>query len=464
MKYTLQHNIPREIFRAYDIRGIAEKELSENVVFTIGVALGNKAYDQQHKTVVVGRDGRLSGPALSAALVAGLRAAGCDVIDIGRVPTPLLYFATHLFETGTGIMLTGSHNPPQYNGLKIMIGGMSVFGEELAKVHQEIQSQRLIIREEGTYREQDINEKYLQTVVNKIHLSRPLKIVIDCGNGVTGQIAPLLFKALGCEVISLFCEVDGNFPNHHPDPMVPANLKWLMETVKKEKADVGLAFDGDGDRLGVVTEHGDIIWPDRQLLLFAQDILKRQPGAMIIYDVKCTRLLKTFIEEQGGKPVMSATGHSIIKAELKRTGAPLGGEMSGHIFFKEGWYGFDDGLYCGARLLSLISQQALPISQVFEQFPSTITTPEMPIAIEEEKKFALIESLQQHATFPGATLTTIDGIRADYPNGWGLIRASNTTPTLVTRFEADTPEALAKIQEQFKQQIKKLVPNLKLPF
>jgi len=460
----IKTDLSSNIFRAYDIRGIVDQELSVDAVYTIGIALGNKAWEQQHTQFIIGRDGRLSGPALSAALTEGLRAAGCSVIDLGMVPTPLLYFATHFLKTGTGVMITGSHNPTQYNGLKMLIAGDILHTTSITELYQRISQNKLITREYGDYKTRDITADYLHAVLSRVKLARSFKIVADCGNGVTGQLAPLLLKKLGNEVIPLFCEIDGHFPNHHPDPMVPKNLKTLIETVKKEKADLGLAFDGDGDRLGVVTEHGDIIWPDRQLMLFAQDVLQRFPGATIVYDVKCTRLLKTLIEQNGGKPLMSATGHSLIKAAVKRVQAPLAGEMSGHIFFSDNWYGFDDALYCAARLLELLAKQNLTIGQLFDQFPKTVSTPELPITVTEEEKFTLIKKLQHQAHFPTAEIITIDGICANYPHGWGLIRASNTTPTLVTRFEADTPENLAWIQQQFKQQLLTLAPHLKLPF
>lgn len=464
MTYTVPAHISPSIFRAYDIRGVVDQELSTDAVYAVGLALGNKAYAQQQTRFIVARDGRLSGPALSTALTAGLRASGCDVTDIGMVPTPLLYFATHTIGTGTGVMLTGSHNPAQYNGIKMLIAGDTLHTDAITDLYTRIHTQQLMTRTPGDYKTHDIHETYLTAVLDRIQLQRSFRVVVDCGNGVAGELAPLLLKKLGCEVVPLFCEIDGTFPNHHPDPMVPKNLTTLIATIKNEQADLGLAFDGDGDRLGLVTETGEIIWPDKQLMLFAQDVLKHHPNATIVYDVKCTRLLTELIQTCQGKALMSPTGHSLIKAAMKKTQAPLAGEMSGHMFFNDNWYGFDDALYCAARLLKLISQQPLSVSQLFAQFPQTVNTPELPITVSEEEKFGLIKIFQEQLQFPGAEVITIDGIRVDFPNGWGLIRASNTTPTLVTRFEADNQKTLEAIQTQFKTQLITLAPHLKLPF
>ncbi len=457
-------SISPTIFRAYDIRGIVGKELNADTVFALGLALGNTALEQNQKKFIIAYDGRLSSPELSHILIDGLLEAGCDVVNIGRVPTPVLYFATTTIGTGTGVMITGSHNPPNYNGFKMLIGGNTLHSEEIQDLYKRIINRQFSKHAKGSYSADDVTEAYLNKVTQQIKLARPLKVVVDCGNGVAGELAPRLLKELGCDVIPLFCEIDGHFPNHHPDPMVPANLKDLIAVVREKKADCGLAFDGDGDRLGLVTEDGDIIWPDRQLMLFSLDILKKKPGASIVYDVKCTRLLTQLIRENGGVPIMSQTGHSLIKAALKKSGAPLAGEMSGHIFFNDDWYGFDDALYCAARLLKLIAEQNKKTSELFAQFPNCISTPELPIPITEDIKMAVISALQKNANFPGAEIITIDGLRADFPKGWGLIRASNTTPTLVSRFEADDAETLVEIQEQFKKQLLAVAPDLKLPF
>lgn len=457
-------DISPSIFRAYDIRGVVGPEINANNVYALGLALGDIALEKNQKKFIVGRDGRLSSPEISHMLIDGLLEAGCDVIDIGMIPTPVLYFATHILGTGTGVMITGSHNPKQYNGFKIMIDGETLYGDAIQAIYQRIIKGKISKHQKGTYAKQDMQEQYLKKITEQIKLRRPLKIVIDSGNGVTGQLAPRLFTELGCKVVPLYCEIDGHFPNHHPDPTVPKNLEMLIQTVKTENADLGIAFDGDGDRLGLVTNQGEIIWPDKQLLLFAQDVLSRHPNAPIIYDVKCTRLLKELITNAGGKPIMSQTGHSLIKAALKKENAPLAGEMSGHIFFKEDWYGFDDGLYSAARLLKILAAQKKSISELFSQFPVMANTPEIAIPVDESKKFAIIQNLQQNAHFPEAEISTIDGIRADFANGWGLIRASNTTPTLVCRFEANDEQALEKIQQLFHDQLTALAPEIKLPF
>ena len=456
--------IPSGIFRAYDIRGIVEQELTVDRVYTLGLAIGNTAFEQGQTEIAVARDGRLSGPEFSQAMIQGILASGCNAIDLGMVPTPLLYFATNVLETHSGVMITGSHNPSNYNGFKLVIAGQTLYGPAIQNLYQRIVNNDLKIREPGLCKTYDIRERYLQTVIDQIHLNRSFKVVVDCGNGVTGELAPQLLTLLGCEVIPLFCDIDGHFPNHHPDPMDPKNLTTLINTVREQKADLGLAFDGDGDRLGLVTEQGDIIWPDRQLMLIATDMLRRYPGAGIVYDVKCTRLLTTLIREQGGQPLMSATGHSLIKAKLKETGAPLAGEMSGHIFFNDDWYGFDDALYAAARLLALLSTYQIAVGAVFAQFPQSVNTPELHIPIAENKKFALIQALQKNANFPDGEIITIDGLRVDFKAGWGLVRASNTTPCLVARFEADDVENLMRIQNLFRTQLLALDPELNLPF
>jgi phosphomannomutase/phosphoglucomutase len=417
---------------------------------------------------VVGRDGRLSGPRLQAALSEGLCSVGVDVIDIGSVPTPVVYFATHLLGTGTGVAITGSHNPPQYNGLKMMVAGATLAGEEIQALYEAIvtgggqSSPQTGAR--GTVSEQTVVPAYLDRILSDIRLARPLRIGVDCGNGVAGSIAPDFFTALGCEVFPLFCTVDGTFPNHHPDPADPHNLEDLIRAVKDHNLDLGLAFDGDGDRLGVVTRAGEIIWPDRQLMLYAADVLAERPGAEIIYDVKCTRHLARWIRDHGGTPLMWRTGHSLIKAKLKETGAPLAGEMSGHIFFNDRWYGFDDGLYTAARLLEILAKVKDPTATL-HALPNATSTPELQIKTQEGENYALVALLKEKAEFPGAReRILIDGVRVEYDDGFGLARPSNTTPVVVLRFEADNAEALARIQAEFRAVLTRLAPGLALPF
>jgi phosphomannomutase/phosphoglucomutase len=455
--------IPENIFKAYDIRGIVGKTLTADIVREIGRAIGSEAIARKQSTVVVGRDGRISGPEFAQALSDGLRAAGVNVIDVGMVPTPVLYFATHHLHTGSGVAITGSHNPPDYNGIKIMLGGETLSGEAISALRTRIIEGKLSSGA-GEWKAVDVVPDYIARVTSDVRLARPLKIVVDCGNGVPGMLAPRVLRELGCEVSELFCEVDGHFPNHHPDPSQPENLEDLIRAVKAQRADLGLAFDGDGDRLGVVTAEGVIIWPDRQMMLYAKDVLSRNPGATVIYDVKCTRNLATVIAQHGGEPLMWKTGHSLIKAKMRETGALLAGEMSGHIFFKERWYGFDDGLYTAARLLEILSHDARAPSAVFAELPETVNTPELKLEMMEGEHFKLMERLQKSAHFPGAKLTTIDGVRADFADGWGLARPSNTTPTVVIRFEAENKEALARIQKQFRDLILSLDPTLTLPF
>jgi len=453
------------IFRAYDIRGIVDETLTPEVVTQIGQAIGSEAAAKNQPKIVVARDGRLSGPKLIEALIEGLQAAGREVIDIGMVPTPLLYFATHYLKTGSGVMLTGSHNPPNYNGLKIMIGGETLSGDAIAALKTRIDSGDLITGN-GFRHTADIHHAYISHIHKDVKLARPFKVVIDCGNGVAGAVAPHLMQILGCQVIKLFCEVDGNFPNHHPDPSVPENLADLIKTVQMEHADLGLAFDGDGDRLGVVDAKGRIIWPDRQMILYATDLLKRHPGAKIIFDVKCTRHLANAIEQHGGKPLMWKTGHSFIKSGIKETGALLGGEMSGHIFFKERWYGFDDALYTAARLLEILAQDwnRAP-EEVFAALPDAVNTPELKLELDKfGEHYELMQKIRDTFHFEGAKITTIDGIRADFEDGWGLVRPSNTTPCLVIRFEADNQARLEAIAEQFRQQFLAIDNTLVLPF
>lgn len=455
--------ISASIFKAYDIRGVVSDSLTPDAVRQIGQAIGSLALERGETAAVIGRDGRLSGPELSAALAEGLQAAGVDVIDIGQVATPLVYFATHQLGTRTGVMVTGSHNPPEYNGLKMVVAGEAIHGDTIQSLRTRIIDGRLATGQ-GHYRTANVDAAYQDRIVSDVRLSRPMKIAIDCGNGVAGAFAPALFRALGCEVVELFCEVDGRFPNHHPDPAHPENLQDLMDALARTDCEIGLAFDGDGDRLGVVTRNGKIIFPDRQLMLFASDVLSRHPGAEIIFDVKCTRLLGQHIRDAGGRPVMWRTGHSLIKARLRESGAPLAGEMSGHVFFKDRWYGFDDGMYAGARLLEILSRSTNP-GEVLEALPDALCTPELHLRTEEGANHALVARLQANGGFDGAeAVITIDGVRAEYADGFGLARASNTTPVVVFRFEADSPESLARIQQAFSTAVLTLEPEAKLPF
>jgi len=455
--------VDASIFRAYDIRGVVNQTLTQQAVKQIGRAIGSEAIQRGRNTVVVGRDGRLSGPVLVQALIAGLVETGCDVKDIGVVPTPVLYFAANHLDTQTGVVVTGSHNPPDYNGLKIMIDGETLSGNSIQQLRERIEAGNFISGQGGV-EEMDIIPYYIERIRSDIKLERPLKVVIDCGNGVAGAVAPQLLQAIGCELTELFCEVDGNFPNHHPDPSKLENLKDLIDTVRQTQADIGLAFDGDGDRLGVITTEGNIIWADRVLMLFAADILDRNPGGLIIYDVKCSRFLDGIIRQHGGEPLMWKTGHSFIKTKMKETGALLAGEMSGHIFFKERWYGFDDGLYAAARLLELLGKDARPVTEVFASLPDSVNTPELNVAMQEGEPFRFIERLLASAHFEHAQVSTIDGLRADFEDGWGLVRASNTTPVLVLRFEADDQAALARIMEEFRRVLLQVDPGLSLPF
>ena len=456
--------IAPEIFKAYDIRGIVDRTLTEEAVERIGLGLGTVGAKRGVKRFVVGRDGRLSGPRLVAALTRGLNASGMDVTDIGVVATPMVYFATHELATGSGVMVTGSHNPPEYNGLKMMVAGDTLAAEAIQDLRKLVEAGSFAAGK-GSSETKDMKEAYLARIAGDVKLGRLVRVAIDCGNGSPGAVAPELFRRLGCEVQELYCEVDGNFPNHHPDPSKPENLQDLIRAVKEGHAELGLAFDGDGDRLGVVTKSGRIIYADRQLMLFAADVLQRNPGAKVIFDVKCTRNLFGWIRDHGGEPVMWKTGHSLIKAKLKETGAPLAGEMSGHIFFKERWYGFDDGLYAAARLLEIVSR-APDLNQALEGLPDSIATPELNIALDREgENHALIARLQKTARFEGATeVITLDGLRVEYADGFGLMRASNTTPVIVLRFEADTDEALARIQADFRRVLAKALPAATLPF
>ncbi len=455
--------LPASIFRAYDIRGVVGDTLTNEAAYWIGRAIGSESLAKGEPCVAVGRDGRLSGPQLVQQLIQGLLDCGCQVTDIGMVPTPVLYFATNVLEGKSGVMLTGSHNPPDYNGFKIVIAGDTQANEQIQALKTRIDNNDLASGV-GSIEQLDILDRYFKQIRDDIALAKPMKVVVDCGNGVAGVIAPQLIEALGCTVIPLFCEVDGNFPNHHPDPGKPENLVDLIARVKAEGADLGLAFDGDGDRVGVVTNAGNMVFPDRLMMLFSKDVVSRNPGADIIYDVKCTRRLGALISGYGGRPVMWKTGHSLIKKKMKETGALLAGEMSGHIFFKERWFGFDDGIYSAARLLEILSQEKRNSEQVFAAFPADISTPEINITVTDENKFRLIDRLQRDGVWGDANLTTLDGVRVDYQKGWGLVRASNTTPVLVLRFEAETEEELERIKEVFRAQLYTVAPELNLPF
>jgi len=456
-------NLPSQIFKAYDIRGIVGKTLTPEIVEAIGQAIGSEATARRQTQICIGYDGRLSGPELAAALARGIRKTGIHVIDLGMVATPMVYFAACHLGTNCGVMVTGSHNPPEYNGLKMVLGGETLSGEAIQGLRSRIELGELF-EGTGTYSQYDIAPEYINRIADDVKLARPMKIAVDCGNGVAGGFAKCLYSALGCEVQELFCEVDGHFPNHHPDPSVPENLADLIQALKTGDTEIGLAFDGDGDRLGVVTKDGAIIYPDRQLMLFAADVLSREPAATIIYDVKSTRNLNPWISDKGGQALLWKTGHSLVKAKMKETGAALAGEMSGHVFFKERWYGFDDGLYAGCRLLEILSKYDDP-SAVLNALPDSVSTPEQHIHMKEGEPHALIAKLQQEAAFDGAReVITIDGLRVEYVDGFGLMRPSNTTPVVVLRFEADNETALKRIQEQFRRIILAAAPEASLPF
>ncbi|MFQ5993719.1 MAG: phosphomannomutase/phosphoglucomutase [Acidiferrobacterales bacterium] len=457
--------IPSEIFKAYDIRGVVETTLTPTIVERVGHALGSEARARNQSKVAVGRDGRLSGPALVDALNRGLTRAGCDVIDIGMVPTPMLYFATYHLETHSGVSVTGSHNPPEYNGLKMMLAGETLAAEAIQDLRRRLHENDLV-NGNGEISRTVLNEAYLNRITSDVKLIRPMRVIVDCGNGVAGSVAPELLRRLGCEVDELYCEVDGHFPNHHPDPGQPKNLQDLIAAVRKQPVDLGIAFDGDGDRLGVISPDGNIIWPDRQLMLFARDVLSRHPGAEIVFDVKSSRALQHVISEAGGKPVIWKTGHSLIKAKLSTSpNALLAGEMSGHVFLKERWYGFDDALYAAARLLELISQDSRPSAKIFASLPDTVNTPELHVHMKKEgENHAFIKELVNRADFPDGKVTTIDGLRVDFQDGFGLVRASNTQPILVLRFEGTNQAALNRIQEAFRSLLAAMRPDLALPF
>ncbi len=455
--------VPASIFRAYDIRGIVDDTLTEETVEMIGRAVGSEAAARGESSVVVARDGRLSGARLQAALIRGLNAAGRDVIDIGMVPTPVLYFATHtLTGTRSGVMVTGSHNPPDYNGFKIVISGETLSGDAITALYDRIQSGNLETGQ-GGITHHDIRDTYLARILGDVKIHRPIKAVVDCGNGVAGELGPKLLERMGVDTTVLFAEIDGSFPNHHPDPGKPENMQDLMRKVRETGADIGIAFDGDGDRLGVVSPAGKLIYPDHLLMVFATDMLARNPGAKVIFDIKCTGNLVKVVSEAGGEPEMWRTGHSLIKARMKETGAQLGGEMSGHLFFQERWYGFDDGLYAAARLVEILTQQSDDADTFFDRFPQDVGTPEINIAVTDANKFSLVDRLAREGDFGEGIKTTLDGIRVDYQDGWGLCRASNTTPALVMRFEGKDQAALTRIKSVFDSALLRVAPDLELP-
>ena len=459
--------VPASIFKAYDIRGIINETLNPQIAHAIGQAFGSQMRDLGETDVVIGRDGRLSGPELIEALTKGLLSTGINVIDLGMVATPMVYFAANQtlgsIQPKSGIIITGSHNPPNYNGFKMVLGGAAIYGEKIQSLRKQIEGEHF---HQGTGQRSTFNifPQYLKYIVGDVRLARPMKIAVDCGNGVGGAFAGELFRALGCDVQELFCEVDGNFPNHHPDPAHLENLQDLIHNLANTDNELGLAFDGDADRLGVVTKDGQVIFPDRQMMLFAKDVLSRHPKGQIIYDVKCTRNLAPWIEQHGGQALMWKTGHSLVKAKLKETGAPLAGEMSGHIFFKDRWFGFDDGLYTGARLLEILSKVANP-SEVLNALPNAICTPELQLPCAEGESFLLLEKIKANPQFPSSqSINTIDGVRVEYADGFGLARPSNTTPIVVLRFEADSDEAIKRIQGEFKKALLAVKPDAKLPF
>ena len=456
-------NLSHDIFRAYDIRGVVSEVLTPEVVQTIGHAIGLLYPDNPR--VAVGRDGRLSSPELADAVCQGLMAAGRTAIDIGEVPTPLLYYATHQLETAAGIMITGSHNPPQYNGLKLVMGGGTLHGEDIQAIYRCMLQGGLAEKQGGCREHCDLKQSYVERICQDVKLARTLRIAIDCGNGVAGPLACELFTSLGCKLTALYCDVDGHFPNHHPNPSEPKNLEPLIDCIRSNGLELGLAFDGDGDRLGVIDDQGNIIWADRQMMLYAMDVLARNPGAEIIYDVKSSRYLEDVIKQHGGIPRMWKTGHSFIKAKMTETGALLAGEMSGHIFFKERWYGFDDGLYSAARLLEILAKDHRSSSEIFANLPNAVNTPELNVHFEQDgTQHTFMQKLIAQAKFSDGEVNHIDGLRVDFRHGWGLVRASNTTPSLVIRFEADSQQALQSIQAAFRTQILAVDSELDLPF
>lgn len=458
--------IDPRIFRTYDIRGVVDKALTEETVYAVGLALGSEMLAVGESQLVLGRDGRLSGEAFANRLAEGVRATGVKVVDLGQVMTPMVYFAAEVLPGGHSCaVITGSHNPPNYNGIKMVINGLTLFGEHIQALLKRIQQKDFVLSARpGDYAQYDIFPQYRDRIVSGIHLARPLNIVVDAGNGIAGAFAPQVLAALGCEVTPIFCEVDGTFPNHHPDPAKLKNLQDLAEKVVALGADVGLAFDGDGDRCGVVDNLGEPLYPDRQMMLYARDMLSRQPGAEVIYDIKCTALLPKVIEAAGGHATMWKTGHSYMKAKMRESGAALGGEVSGHMFFKERWYGFDDGVYTAARMLEILAAQPQPAAEVFAALPNAYNTPEIDLPFEEGEHYAFMEKIKAVADFSDARVFDLDGLRVDFDDGWGLIRPSNTSPVIVLRFEGETPDALNRIQQRFKDLIHSIEPERVLPF
>ena len=456
-------SIPASIFRAYDIRGIADQQLTTQSVKRIGQAIGSEALDQDIATLLVGYDGRLSSPSLSIALIEGIRSSGCNVVSIGLVPTPLLYFATFTTDYTSGVMLTASHNPANYNGLKIVFNQTSLADNQIQTIRTRIENDQLRTGS-GGFTELEVDRIYIDDVCSRIQLSRPLKIVIDCGNAVPGKIAPTLLQELGCNVHPIFCEIDGSFPNHHPDPTVPESLTVLASTVLEKNADIGIALDGDGDRVGIVTNRGNFVDADRLLMVLVQSILPNYSGRTVVFDVKCSSKLVTLVEQFGGSPVMHRSGHSFMKQKMQETNAILGGEFAAHIFIKDNWFGFDDGLYVAARLLKIISESATSSDEIFNQYVTGFSTPEIKVEVREERKFSLMDRLLELANFPAAKLITLDGLRVEYPDGWGLVRASNTSPALLLRFEADSEEKMIEIQTQFRSLILSADKNLEIGF
>jgi phosphomannomutase/phosphoglucomutase len=460
---SLDIRVSPVIFRAYDIRGIVGDNIDRDVAYALGAAIGSEAKDSGQEAVLVARDGRHSSQELAESLAEGIQSTGCDVIDIGMVPTPVLYYATKTQRTQSGVMVTGSHNPPDYNGFKIVINDETLAQDRIQGLRKRLDTGQLH-KGQGRYESMEISSDYLERICSDVVLAKPMRIVVDAGNGVAGPLACQLLDALGCMVIPLYADIDGDFPNHHPDPSDPDNLEDLIRTVQAEEAELGLAFDGDGDRLGVVTQSGKIIWPDRMLMLYARDLLARNPGADILYDVKCTRDVAELVSSLGGRAIMCATGHSLVKAKMKETGAVVGGELSGHIFFNDRWYGFDDALYSAARLLEILSMEPVEAEQVFAEFPEKFSTPELHIKVSEANKFKIMEKLESNGNFAGGNLVKVDGVRVDFPDSWGLIRASNTTPVLVARFEGDTDEALESVKSVFRDQLLAVEPGLSISF
>ena len=459
--------VPSSIFRAYDIRGVVGETLTAGIARYIGLGIGAQAGARGEQAIIVGRDGRHSSPELAGALVAGLRESGRDVVDIGVVPTPLLYFATHWLPANSGVMVTGSHNGPEYNGMKLIMAGKTLFGDALQTLYRRIVAGEFSAGQ-GNLSSADVRADYIERICDDVVPATggtALKVIVDCGNGVAGIVAPRLLRAVGHQVVEMYCEVDGAFPNHHPDPSQPENLDALVAQVREQQADIGLAFDGDGDRLGVVDSGGHIIWPDRQLMVLARDVLSRNKGASIIYDVKCSRHLETVIRDSGGVPLMWKTGHSLIKSKMEEMQAPLAGELSGHIFFKERWYGFDDAIYAGARLLEIMIRSAKSSRALFAEMPEGVSTPELRVELPEDSHQAYMQKLRDNVSFPGAQVIDTDGVRVEFEDGWGLVRASNTSPVLTLRFEADNQAALERVQERFRRLLQATADTpLQLPF